>query len=116
MDTNIKSFLRLRMDILEQYEKQNPETLSRSNKYDISREFQEESFLVRFVMRLSGGRIQDARQACFVLLGVAGVLFILAFIIVWPREIRRIPTAEDIRLMPRYDTTSSYDKTSPLDF
>lgn len=54
------------MDILKQYEKENPEI----SHVSASQEFREESFLVPMVMRLSGGRIQDRRQISYILFGV----------------------------------------------
>lgn len=63
------------MDILEQYEKENPEI----SHVPVSQEFQEESFLARTVMRVSGGRIRDARQMSYILVGV--IIFCLLFAI-----------------------------------
>lgn len=59
---------------------------------------------MRFVIGISGGKIQDARQVSFLLLGIAVALLVLALFIFWPRETLRIPTAEDIRLQPHYNT------------
>lgn len=65
------------MDILKQYEKQNPEI----SQIPASQELQEGSFLARMAMRLSGGRIKDAKQANYVLLGVMIFCFVFAIVI-----------------------------------
>lgn len=58
------------MDILEQYEKQNPE-----KKQALQETYEDPSQdygpIIRWIMKVSGGRIQDVRQANVVLLGVA---------------------------------------------
>jgi len=69
------------MDILEQYEKQNPQISPESAQLDVLQGFQEESFLVRFVMRLSGGRILNMRQANYALVGIIVLSLALAFLI-----------------------------------
>ena len=69
------------MDILKQYEKENPDTVLQSSKWDISQEFQYESFLVRLVVRLSGGRIRDIKQANYVLLGFAVIAILISIFI-----------------------------------
>ena len=64
------------MDILGEYERQNldaPTQTRRAVPYS-----QQYGFFIRLVMRLSGGRITDARQATYVLLGVAGVIFLIS--------------------------------------
>lgn len=65
------------MDILKQYEKQNPEI----PRAPASQEFQNESSLVRMVMRLSGGRIRNAKQANYVLLGFATILIVTSLFV-----------------------------------
>lgn len=62
------------MDILKQYEKQDPEI----SHVSAPQEFQDESSLVRTVMRLSGGRIRDPKQANYVLLGFAIILIVVS--------------------------------------
>jgi hypothetical protein len=66
------------MDILEQYEKENPQISSQSAQRNISQEFQDEGFLIQWVMRVSGGRIHDAKQANYVLLGFAVIMIVVS--------------------------------------
>ena len=47
------------MDILQKYNKENPEAPSRSPEWDSSQEY---SFLIRLIMRLSGGKIQSVPE------------------------------------------------------
>ena len=68
------------MDILEQYEKQNPEISQASAS---SQEFQNESFLIRLVIRLSGGRIKDLKQANYALLGFAVIAILISIFILF---------------------------------
>jgi len=71
------------MDILEQYEKENPQDASRPAQWDVSQEFQDESFLIQWVMRLSGGRIHDAKQANYVLLGFAVIMIVISIFLLF---------------------------------
>ncbi|MEK9195330.1 MAG: hypothetical protein AAB975_03060 [Patescibacteria group bacterium] len=67
------------MDILEQYEKENPEI----SQVPASQEFQDESFLIRLVIRLSGGRIKDLKQANYALLGFAVIAILISIFILF---------------------------------
>lgn len=62
------------MDILGQYEKQQPQVIQAAPQRQLAPEY---GFFIRLVIRLSGGRIQDSRRAVYVLLGIAAV-FMLA--------------------------------------
>lgn len=69
------------MDILEQYEKENPQISSQPDQWDMSQEFQDESFLIQWVMRVSGGRIHDTKQAIYVLLGFAVIMILFSILL-----------------------------------
>ncbi len=62
------------MDILEQYEKENPQV-----SFGTSSE--ECSAITCSVIRLSRGRIQDVRQANYILLTIAAVMIIATIMI-----------------------------------
>lgn len=66
------------MDILEQYNKENPQVPRQSFECSPDGEF---GPLVCTVMRLSGGRITSVQQADKLLLGVATVIFLLTFFV-----------------------------------
>jgi hypothetical protein len=71
------------MDILEQYEKQSPQISAQPDQWGALREFRDESFLVRLVVRLSGGRIQNVKQASYVLLGFAVVMILISIFLLF---------------------------------
>lgn len=66
------------MDILSQYEKQNQQPIQMAPQKQPTPEY---GFFIRLVMRLSSGRIQNSRQASYVLLGVAILIIVLSIII-----------------------------------
>lgn len=66
------------MDILESYEKQNPEASSRAPQWEPSEEY---GGLTRFVIRVSRGRIQNEKQANTVLIALAVCMFIITIVI-----------------------------------
>lgn len=67
------------MDILEKYNQENPPVpVSQTSQWESSEEY---SFLVCMVMKWSGGKIQNERQANYVLIGIAVVMMIATFII-----------------------------------
>ncbi|MEK7074358.1 MAG: hypothetical protein AAB968_01175 [Patescibacteria group bacterium] len=68
------------MDILAQYEKENPEPSSRAPQWEPSEEY---GGLTRFVIRLSKGKIQNEKQANTVLLALAVCMFIITLIILF---------------------------------
>lgn len=69
------------MDILGQYEKQSSEPSSHAPAWKPPQEIGEGGSLVQFVIRLSGGKIKDARQATYVLLVFASVLILASLFI-----------------------------------
>lgn len=72
------------MDILKKYEEENPKVHSQTPlKWEPSGEY---SGIIRLVMRLSGGKIKNARQANIVLLIVIITFFGISFLIVRNRE------------------------------
>lgn len=66
------------MDILGQYNKENPATRDSDFRCDPSENY---GPLVCTVIRLSGGRIKSVKQADKLLLGVAIVIFLLTFFV-----------------------------------
>ncbi len=66
------------MDLLEQYEKQNPRVVQAAPQ---RRPTDEYGFFIRLVMRLSNGKIQNIRQASYVLLAAAGVVMLAAILV-----------------------------------
>ena len=69
------------MDILGQYEKQTSESPPQRSVWHPSQEIGEGGSLVQFVIRLSVGKIKDARQATYVLLTFAGILILVSLFI-----------------------------------
>ena len=68
------------MDILSQYKQQHPEAFQEKTPARMSDEYgREYTGMVRWVVRLSGGRIRDARTASYFLLALAGVAAVIAF-------------------------------------
>ncbi|MFY9462886.1 MAG: hypothetical protein WAP52_01735 [Candidatus Sungiibacteriota bacterium] len=70
------------MDLLEQSKQQNPEKFRDQKPAPIADEYgREYSKMIAFVMRLSGGRIRDARQASYVLLVVSAVIMVVSLVL-----------------------------------
>ena len=62
------------MDILGEYEKQNPRPLQQAApQRQLASEY---GFFIRLVIKLSGGKIENIRQASYVLLAAAGVIMV----------------------------------------
>lgn len=68
------------MDILGEYEKQHPVAQAPIRQTAFSPQ-SEYGFFIKLVMRLSGGKIENARQASMVLLGVAGAILLTSVFI-----------------------------------
>lgn len=68
------------MDILEQYNKNNQQVPVRQPSYRGAE--QSEGFLIRTVIKLSGGKMQDRRQALVILLVLAGAVLLVAVILI----------------------------------
>lgn len=66
------------MDILGAYEKQNTPAVQPIAQRQQSSEY---GFFIRLVMRLSGGKITNMRQASYVLLAAAGVILLAAIVV-----------------------------------
>ncbi|MFY9462855.1 MAG: hypothetical protein WAP52_01575 [Candidatus Sungiibacteriota bacterium] len=75
------------MDLLEQYKQQNPEKFREQKSMPMADAYgREYSPMVALVIRLSGGRIKDAKQASYTLLivtaviaAISGILFLRLF-------------------------------------
>lgn len=81
------------MDILSQYKQEHPETSREQKQTPAADEYgREYSGMIAFVMRLSGGRIRDARQANYALLGTALVIALAAMTIFFTTIIAPAPT------------------------
>ena len=68
------------MDLLEQYKTQHPEAF-RPARMAAMRDSGEYGFIIKFVIRMPGGVVRDARSAKRVLLGASGVLLALALVV-----------------------------------
>lgn len=67
------------MDLLEQYKQQNPEKFRDQKPAPMADAYgREYSGMIAFVIRLSGGRIRDAKQANYALLVIAGAITLAA--------------------------------------
>jgi hypothetical protein len=70
------------MDLLEQLKQQNPEAFREQKSAPMADAYgREYSWLVALVIRISGGRIKDAKQASVVLLVISIVIISLSLII-----------------------------------
>ncbi len=70
------------MDLLEQYKQQNPERFREQKSAPMTDAYgREYSMLVGFVIRLSGGKIRNAKQANYFLLGIAGIIAFISLIL-----------------------------------
>ena len=64
------------MDILGEYESQNLDAPTQTRRVS-----QEYGFFIRLVIKLSGGKIQNGRQASYVLLVAAAVVFLISLLL-----------------------------------
>ena len=70
------------MDLLSQYKQDNPELFQKQKQAPIADESgRAYTGMVAFLIRLSGGRIRDARQASYALLGAVMFITIAALYI-----------------------------------
>ncbi|MBI4225189.1 MAG: hypothetical protein HY617_02570 [Candidatus Sungbacteria bacterium] len=82
------------MDLLQEYEKNQPKAqlqraLPTEGQLLAQRYAPDAGFFIRLVMKLSGGRIENTRQASMVLLGVAGIILAISVtIFVWPTSFK----------------------------
>ncbi len=74
------------MDLLEQYKQQNPKAFQEKKPAPMTDEYgRVYTGMIAFVIRLSGGRIRDARQATKALLAASVIIAIAALMIFfWP--------------------------------
>ena len=79
------------MDLLSQYKQDHPEAFQKQKPQPATDPYgREYRAMMRFVMRLSGGRIRDARQASYALLVVAVIIALIsAFLFFNPAGILR---------------------------
>lgn len=67
------------MDLLSQYKQEHPKEFQEQKRPPATDEYgRGYSGMARIVIRLSGGRIRDSRQASYVLAIVAGTIFVMA--------------------------------------
>lgn len=74
------------MDILQEYEKNQPkappQSAAQTQEQLIRQRYAPDAgFFVRLVMKLSGGRIENSRQASLVLLGTAIGIFVISVLV-----------------------------------
>lgn len=72
------------MDLLSQYKQQNPEAFREQKPRQMTDAYgREQSGMIALVIRLSGDRIKDARQATITLGGIALFVLAVTVIIFW---------------------------------
>lgn len=91
------------MDLLEQYKQQNPEAFREQKPVPITDAYgREYSGLVALVMRLSGGKIRDAKQANYILFGFIAITIIIALFLFFRNgDIRPIDSVTTPDVLPR---------------
>lgn len=91
------------MDILEQYEKNLPQEPHQAPQWESSDEY---AWSTRFLMRYSGGKIQNEKQASHILMGfVAVAIIFLLFLFFSNGLIQQKPTATSIEQMKQFMNT-----------
>ncbi len=83
------------MDILGEYEKQRA-VASAPIRPASFRPDSEYGFFIKLVMRVSGGKIENARQASIVLLSAAGVILLISIFIFFRGSSVSLPPPRDI--------------------
>ncbi len=89
------------MDILGQYKRENPGSSLPSASGDVPGFPQREGFLVRLVMRFSGGRIRNVFQATGVLIAIAILVIILSALFIFRGNNSGRISEEDLRKLMR---------------
>lgn len=86
------------MDLLEQYKQQRPEAFQEQKPSTPAADAygREYGAIVRFAMRLSGGRIRNARQASVVLIAAAGIAFAVSLFLFFRTGGSSLPSAREI--------------------
>lgn len=70
------------MDLLSQYKQDHPEAFQERKPAPMTDEYgRTYTGMIALVMRLSGGRIKDARQASYMLFGMIGVFMLMTVIV-----------------------------------
>ncbi len=69
------------MDILQQYEKNQPQAPIQQNARQNAPS--SDGLLIRMVIKLSGGKIQNRKRALMILLGIAGVGLLAAVVLIF---------------------------------
>jgi len=98
------------MDILEQYKQQRPEAFRGQKPAQMADAYRREyTGMIALIMRLSGGRIRDAKQANYFLFGLAAIIGSVALILFFrllgvgtgPDTSRIVPIAGPGNELPR---------------
>ena len=85
------------MDILSSYKQQHPAAFQEKKQTPLTDEYgREYSTMVAWVIRLSGGRIRDARTATYTLMVVAVIVFIISLFLFFRRGGASLPPERDI--------------------
>ncbi|MBI2053311.1 MAG: hypothetical protein HYT41_01010 [Candidatus Sungbacteria bacterium] len=86
------------MDLLSQYKQEHPPFQKQKPQAVTDPYGREYGAMVRLVMRLSGGRIRDARQANYALATFAGIIFLISlfFFFRFFRSSQSLPSAQEI--------------------
>jgi hypothetical protein len=76
------------MDLLQEYNKSQlkaqPQSILPTQEQLLQQRYAPDTgFFIPLVIKLSGGRIRDAKQATYVLLGIAGVVFIISLFLIF---------------------------------
>ena len=71
------------MDLLGQYQKNRPETTIGPSASSYKRTALPEGFLIRMVIKLSGGQVHNRQQALIILLVIAGMCLMAASFLVF---------------------------------
>ena len=82
------------MDLLEQYKQQHPEAFRPRENTGLGAD--EYGFLIKLAIRLPGGFVQNAKQATRVLLGAAGLVFVVAIVLFLRSGGSNLPPEEEI--------------------
>ncbi|MEK7541316.1 MAG: hypothetical protein AAB533_00505 [Patescibacteria group bacterium] len=85
------------MNLLSQYNKDHPEAFQEQKAVPMTDEYgREYTTMVRWVIRLSGGRIRDGRTATYTLMAVAAIIFIISLFLFFRGGGASLPPAREI--------------------
>lgn len=73
------------MNILEQYDKQNPQTKQAPTPRDVHEDMSEDDvpIFIRWTIKISRGYIKDEKQASYVLVGFVAVAIVVSLILIF---------------------------------